>query len=1010
MITTGKIGDTILITGSGLYAISSVIFSNNASGNFSEVNRSLIVSIPEQSAWGPVLISSQERNVSGYSSFWFVPEPVITGFTPNEGVPGDSISIKGFSMSGVTGVTFNNLSSSSVTVNSTSGISATVPTGNTRGYIKVIGASGLYHISSNVFSPLSVITGLSSYSVRTGDAFTISGHNFLPQIMYEDSSIDNNFFISFNGATGSFGLVNSQKLTGIIPPDASSGPVNILRTISSSYTSNYSINVIPSLPLISRVTPSSGNINDGVTVEGLHFNNVNRIRLKKGASFVDISGSNSFVSSSLQNVLFFNIPTGLGEGRHDIVIYASGGEVTGSSGILVRYPPSITGFSPPYALPNQTLRISGLNMYGDSLVYLNSTDSPPLNIISGSYDNTYIDVSTPGQSSLFNTLFIDNKNTISYYTGGYLPFIEQPRISGFYPTSGYWGDTINVSGTGFSFVDSLYVANLTGLISGQFSIIGDTGISFVIPTGSYDSYIRVNNIYSSGISSSVLNVLDPSGIITGFTPAITFAGQQLTISGVYLNRITGVLFSGWSGLFSTSDFRINSGNNIVVSIPYGAVTNRVMLKNESATSTSANELIILQPPVITGVDRPYSRHREQIRISGYNFSGNQFYFKKYNGGFVEGTGTQIINSILATTYIPHSIVTSNIVVSGTNGKFPSSYMFYPQPLINSIESNIVTGSNIGDYIVIQAYNGTEITGLMLSGNGIIMGIIDKYSDLGFNYDMDPPLVTITGYLNGQFFGSGNLYPIWSGWTGFSQNVSDPFSGSKFLTSNIDITGGLVTISGTSQEQDISYDQILSISGTNLRRVSGVMISGSLFGITGFQSFDYISDKLITGKIGLVPNQPISPASLILQNFSGNYITHSNTFNYYQNMLFTYFSKNLQGQSVFTGTSILVSGSHFQGLPGSFAHTGFLRNYSNTNVPVYIHGKNSDFSIGASLNTEHFRFDIPNDQTLTDQVFDLVLLDNAGGTGIVSGVKISNYSNTKNLDEIETKIYIFSSPS
>src|SRR5688572_9895144 len=62
----------------------------------------------------------------------------ITGFTPATGAIGSTVTITGTNFTNVTEVKFNTASAVSFTVNSTTQIIATVPTGATSGSIRVI--------------------------------------------------------------------------------------------------------------------------------------------------------------------------------------------------------------------------------------------------------------------------------------------------------------------------------------------------------------------------------------------------------------------------------------------------------------------------------------------------------------------------------------------------------------------------------------------------------------------------------------------------------------------------------------------------------------------------------------------------------------------------------------------------------------------------------------------------------------------------------------------------------
>jgi hypothetical protein len=100
--------------------------------------------------------------------------PTITGFTPNSGAAGASVTIDGTNFISPTAVTFNGVNAT-FTVNSTTQIVATVPGGATTGPISVTTAAGTA-VSANNFTVLgsgaaSIQLSASSYSVNEGSEF-----------------------------------------------------------------------------------------------------------------------------------------------------------------------------------------------------------------------------------------------------------------------------------------------------------------------------------------------------------------------------------------------------------------------------------------------------------------------------------------------------------------------------------------------------------------------------------------------------------------------------------------------------------------------------------------------------------------------------------------------------------------------------------------------------------------------------------------------------------------------
>jgi len=1011
MVTTGNINETISITGSGLFQISAVVFAGEASGDFREVNKNIFVTVPKDSAWGRVRIESASRNLTSYSKFLFVPSPIITGFYPLTGLPNSIINVRGYAFSGVTGITVNNLNVSSFSVLSNSGISFSLPSGNTKGFIKLFAQSGLTCLSSDKIQPFAYISGLDRRNASTGDALTISGSNFLTDIIHYNS-VNNSCYVSFNGATGEFKVINSIKLTGSVPENASSGPVNILKSNTYDFhPSSFSLNIIPPTPVVSNVYPSSGNVLNNLIIYGSNFKNVTGIDFCQGTGKFTVSNTGAFSSSSLNNTIYLNVPNlysgalPFNEGKVSIKVFASGGIGSGYNVFHLKGAPTISGFY-GYGQENDTLRISGSNLYLDSVIYFNSLNYIPVYPITGSDNNAYLDISVPGRYVKNNNIIINNGNSIIVSTGVF-SYVDKPSISGFSPLSGLWGSSISIYGTGFDLVTGVSLNDQ----SANFTSVNDTGINIQIPSGILNSYIKVKNAMGESVSSGYLIVVPPSPVINSYYPNPVVVSEALTFSGNYLNYVTGIVFSGRSGLFTVSNF-YSSGNTLYTFVPNGAISQRVYLRNKGFETGTSGSITILYPPKVTGVYPSKALPSEILTLSGENFSGCNFYFKKYDGNLISSTGTNIVNSELATTYVPYGIVTDYISVSGNNKFRNSNIVFNPLPKI--ISSTLTGNSFIGSQFSFKLINGYEVTGFLVSGSGEHFNIIDKYSDLSFGYDEQSlNYVKITGYINGQFYGTGNLYPIFSGWTDFNSNISSEFSGAKFI-SGIRITGGISTISGFSPRIG-SFNTLISISGTNLKRVENVILSGKYLLSSEFsniQSFKAVSDKLITGILGNIVDVIVEDAEIKLrrQDWLSNGIgdinlpypkTSETSISYLKQPYFSNISPNPRKMSIFTGTNITLSGQNFQAIT-----SGFLRDAFGNRYDCVVHSPNTSWGSPAT-NTESIKFTIPTLTSLTDKTYDLCILNTAGITGLYSGVKVYDYYDVSNLNDLETKIYVFS---
>src|SRR5262249_58762847 len=108
----------------------------------------------------------------------FTIHPAITSFTPTSGPVGTTVVITGTRLPGASSVTFNGVAAS-YTVNSSTQITATVPSGATTGKIKVNTGGGSGTSATNftvIVAPAG--SGLSPDAGGIGSTVVITGSNF----------------------------------------------------------------------------------------------------------------------------------------------------------------------------------------------------------------------------------------------------------------------------------------------------------------------------------------------------------------------------------------------------------------------------------------------------------------------------------------------------------------------------------------------------------------------------------------------------------------------------------------------------------------------------------------------------------------------------------------------------------------------------------------------------------------------------------------------------------------
>ena len=246
-LLTGNAGQNVRIVGKNFYRVDEVKFGDVDATSFRVYALPIGVDmvdavVPANATYGKVQIISTLRGITGRSLTNFIPTPVITGVVPATGVPGSTIRLLGRGLSGVTGVSINNLlctgigsvnsglytdyrqidgsSSSNIyygfSVESNREIRAQVPSGNTYGNIKIHTRSGINVLTSSSFSPEALITGFSPASGRIDSEVMLLGSNFDPSVMRQVDS--NKFLVKFNyNQTGQFEYISDTRLSGRVP-------------------------------------------------------------------------------------------------------------------------------------------------------------------------------------------------------------------------------------------------------------------------------------------------------------------------------------------------------------------------------------------------------------------------------------------------------------------------------------------------------------------------------------------------------------------------------------------------------------------------------------------------------------------------------------------------------------------------------------------------------------------------------------------------------------------------
>ena len=228
---SGTIGTTVLIYGTNLSGVGTVTFGGVAA-NFSVLSDSVISAIVGNGATGNVAVTAPGGPASLPGFTFIAPPPppfTFTSFSPNTGITGTSVLIRGTGLLNISSVTFGGVSASNITVTSDTMVLATVGTGAT-GVVAITNSSntidslpGFTYTTPPPPPPPADIV-INSFTPTTGVAGT--------SITIKGSDLKSATGVSFGGTPALAFTIQSDTVIVAIVGTGSSGTVKVANPTS----------------------------------------------------------------------------------------------------------------------------------------------------------------------------------------------------------------------------------------------------------------------------------------------------------------------------------------------------------------------------------------------------------------------------------------------------------------------------------------------------------------------------------------------------------------------------------------------------------------------------------------------------------------------------------------------------------------------------------------------------------------------------------------------------------
>ncbi len=887
--TTG--GTTVVITGSGFYAVTDVRFNSISAASFtvdSPTQITALTGIGALNGTGNVEVDSIYTSATKSNAWTYWQPMAVSTLSVSSGprAGGTSVVITGAGFYSVTGVTFNGVAVASYTVNSLTQI--TVVTGakpSSNGDLGSVVVTSTYTSATKTnawtyYPPMSVTSlDVSNGPKAGGTTVVITGTGF-----YSVNAI------TFNGTPVTSYTVDSlTQITVVTGAKSSStgdlGDVVVTSPYTSATGSNlwtyYAPVVVSSLNVSNG--PRAGGTTVVITGSGFYF--------VSGITFNGVAVTSYTVDSLTQITVVTGAKPSSNGDLGNVVVTTNFTSGTGTN-LWTYYPPmSVTSLdvsSGPKA-GGTTVVITGAGFYSVSGVTFNGVavasytinSLTQITVVTGAKPSSTGDVGNVVVTSNFTSA--TGTNLWTYYA----PVVVTSLDVSNGPRAG--GTTVVITGSGFYSVSGL---TFNGVAVASYTV--DSLTQITVLTGAKPSSngdvgdVVVTTSFTSGTKSNAWTYYPPMSVTSlDVSNGPRAGGTTVVITGAGFYSVSGITFNGTA----VASYTVDSITQITVVTgtkpsSTGDLGNVVVTSNFTS-ATGTNLWTYYAPVVVTSLDVTNGPRAggTTVVVTGsgfYSVSGITF-----NGVAVT---SYTVDSLTQLTVVTGPKVTSNgevgnvvVTTSFTSGTGTNLWTYYPPMSVTSLD--VSNGPKAGGTtVVITGAGFYSLTGITFNGVAVASYTVDSVTQI----------TVVTGAKPSSTGDVGNVVVTSNFTSATGTNLwtyYPPVTVSSLDVSNGPRAGGTTVV----------------LTGSGFYSVSGVTFNG-----VAVASYTVDSLTQITVVTGAKPssNGDVGDVVVVTSFTSG---TKSNAWTYYPPMSVT--SLDVSNGPKAGGTTVVITGVGFYSVSG-----------------------------------------------------------------------------------------------
>lgn len=375
-------------------------------------------------------------------------------------------------------------------------------------------------------------------------------------------------------------------------------------------------------------------------------------------------------------------------------------------------------FAPNPVVRGAELRIMGSNL--DKIVEVQIPGSEPITEIEvvSSGRVSEIRVVTPAagaeDASVTGPVVITDNAGNTYQSMAELTFTEGIVLDSFSPANAMPGDEVTVKGDYLYNVQQIVLNNGVYVTGDQITAKSRRELKFIVPSNAVTGPVTIGDVDENNNPEGLIpnNVPSKEELVIG-DPTVKAAdrgavkaGDQITVTGVYLNMIAGANFGGVAVDYTVAE----DGKSLVAALPATAVDGDFVLVSYAGKEFNAGAYTTVIPTNVA--IKAESRYKAGLNavISGKDLD-------LVTGAALAGTALEYAFADNKITFsIPAAAVDGTVVLSLANGKTveteaielvkPVITEMTPLELFAGDESITVKGSDL-DLVVAAALGGRE---------------------------------------------------------------------------------------------------------------------------------------------------------------------------------------------------------------------------------------------------------------------------------------------------------------